>query len=1261
MVKDLGEDSLAVDMHDGRVLHSRDLSMMMKSKSRIKATSSSSSGCAVARSCACCAVFIFVATSPTTPTSNNIISWRTIMFVEAISSSDNGSGSFNTSSRSSVSTTNNNDDDDDNNAPFLVMSEILLDDASNANSNGSHATSAANNSDSNDIISSQASTTSENDKGVSSSSTASSEAVEAVVARDENGSVMGGAGAGRDVRQKIMDTSAVEGVGSGGGGGSDTEEEDEGDYNNPAGAEVANSAFPASASSLLRQSPLSSNANAAFTKSTKTISVSDSNVSPPTTSSQPLRTLKRLQAMLDDTDYATTTADKLWTSKDRAKYRRTRRTEQHQQRQHREQDEFEGQNSDARKFRHLERQRIIREEQERRKELVEQQQRRRQQQEQLQLQQRQRQQQQIQAQQQSQQQLKPQFDETAASDFTDDDTDDTDGYYGGGYGGSGGFELPNLPVYLSDGETDDFSEEMEGSDPSPPPLSSKFANPPGINAQQHNQQQQQQQHGFHQGMQPKMHPPPPGRMGQNSRGMSQPYYIHPEQQQAQNQVGQQSPTQYESSNGPYQNYRQQYPPYLQQQQNQALPQSSQQYQYGQNPRQQQVTMQDSHQQQYAAWAQAASAAAAAAANGFYYPLPPPPPHPTTAQTPFQLAQQHAMSQEQHQLSQAQQPHPQSSSYTQQYPGSISRSHQHQAASYVAAQHLQHLYQAQQQYGGGGGPTVLPLRPGGMFYPQPPPPPPQQASQESANIYQRHDNISEESPMSWPIQQPQQHYNSQFEDDDRWVGGEGGLDSSPNIATEQTSTISSPLSASEQNGGASTTATFTSTSKTMGVKSAFISPPPPSTMTPSGISSSSIRTGTATVAGLVESSMNTEGSQLDDDSEILIAGAGTKITFDSIHKLIFATMSMALLSYCAVSPRSLPFPEYNRLFLQNLSIVGIGAAIAPIVLFLGAFDGRYNNINSAIGTFHVSFTLGYALAFVSEIIVTTAVRLGVFKVWEPQIFSLTPKVPSIILPWVLREKHYKPKRITLFAADFGASCIASPIIEEYLKLRLVQWTCKLPRNFKLIKKVHKSSRRRKKQYSLQPVRSVDAQQVTNINCYVTQMLAASLGLKLFDATRRILMYTKETDENKLTYAICRGTFPIHELCGTMTALLLARRDVLGVNLPLWKILGPAVFLHGMANFRGMKPIFKWNSSTPWSEMQLNQLRQGSDPTWKQLLPKTYAKLVWLTILCRVFGFCMKNYYLIGRQAMKRTTTYSGKLHAFNAKLQTDAMLKRAKND
>jgi len=293
---------------------------------------------------------------------------------------------------------------------------------------------------------------------------------------------------------------------------------------------------------------------------------------------------------------------------------------------------------------------------------------------------------------------------------------------------------------------------------------------------------------------------------------------------------------------------------------------------------------------------------------------------------------------------------------------------------------------------------------------------------------------------------------------------------------------------------------------------------------------------------------------------VITGTESRISFDSIQKLSFSTIGVALLSYCAVSPRSLPFPEYNRLFLQNLSIVWL-AAIAPVVLLIGVYDGKYNNINTAIGTFHVSFTLGYALAFISEIVVTTAVRLGVFKIWEPAIFSLTPAVPSIILPWVLREKQYKPKRITLFAADFAASCVASPIIEEYLKLKVMQWTCRLPRNFKQIKKVQtKSKRRRKHQNALQPVRSIDAPQVVNINCYITQMLAASLGLKLFDVSRRILMYTKETDDYKRIYAVCRGTFPIHELCGTMTALLLARRDVIGANLPQWKILAPAVCLY-----------------------------------------------------------------------------------------------------
>jgi hypothetical protein len=193
-----------------------------------------------------------------------------------------------------------------------------------------------------------------------------------------------------------------------------------------------------------------------------------------------------------------------------------------------------------------------------------------------------------------------------------------------------------------------------------------------------------------------------------------------------------------------------------------------------------------------------------------------------------------------------------------------------------------------------------------------------------------------------------------------------------------------------------------------------------------------------------------------------------------------------------------------------------------------------------------------------------------------------------------------------------------------------------------------------------VRGPGEPDITKVNIYVTHMFAASLGLKLCDSIRRVLMYTKRGDMDRGFYALLRGIFPIHELCGTMTALSLAKRDVLGVTMPTWKMLAPAIFIHGMANFRGMKPIFKWNSSTPWSEMQLSPWNAADDSTFPQILSKSVTKLMWLTILGRVLGYCVKNYYLIGRQAIKRTTTYAGKHAAFKAGLAADEILKTTKD-
>ena len=213
----------------------------------------------------------------------------------------------------------------------------------------------------------------------------------------------------------------------------------------------------------------------------------------------------------------------------------------------------------------------------------------------------------------------------------------------------------------------------------------------------------------------------------------------------------------------------------------------------------------------------------------------------------------------------------------------------------------------------------------------------------------------------------------------------------------------------------------------------------------------------------------------------------------------------------------------------------------------------------------------------EIGLTTLIRLAVFCIWEPSIFSLTPDVPLIVLPWTLRDHKYRPKRITLFAADFTTTCIAAPCIEEYVKFKVMQLSTNLPRNFRHRKlgknelnRKKRRMKRRRKNYVIEEIpRKANEDQVKNINSYVSHMLAASLGMKLADSVKRTMMYTKQGDVHQKFYATMRGFYPVHELCGTMTALELAKRDILGFDIALWRLLFPAVFIHGMANLKGMK--------------------------------------------------------------------------------------------
>jgi hypothetical protein len=77
------------------------------------------------------------------------------------------------------------------------------------------------------------------------------------------------------------------------------------------------------------------------------------------------------------------------------------------------------------------------------------------------------------------------------------------------------------------------------------------------------------------------------------------------------------------------------------------------------------------------------------------------------------------------------------------------------------------------------------------------------------------------------------------------------------------------------------------------------------------------------------------------------------------------------------------------------------------------------------------------------------------------------------------------------------------------------------------------------------------------------------------------------------------------------------------------------------------------------MQLSPWNVPDASTLPQLVKKGYAKLMWAIVLSRVFGYCVKNYYMVNRQAVKRTTKYAGNHAAFSAELATAEMLKNQK--
>lgn len=418
-----------------------------------------------------------------------------------------------------------------------------------------------------------------------------------------------------------------------------------------------------------------------------------------------------------------------------------------------------------------------------------------------------------------------------------------------------------------------------------------------------------------------------------------------------------------------------------------------------------------------------------------------------------------------------------------------------------------------------------------------------------------------------------------------------------------------------------------------------------------------------------------------------------LSIASLARLGLLVLTATGLAYLAVVPRNAPTEQYNYLFKTNLLLVS--ASLAWPSLLLGImYNAREININYLIRTFFTAATAGYLGSFLTEIVAATGLKLLAFYRLEPHMHAACPEIPSIHLPWVWKTDcvSYRPRLLTLLIADLAINCLASPIIEEAAKLLCYQWGGWVRATTPLQAQEREEQRRQREQDQTQepagpseganpdsslspeavgawarqsppdrprrrPLRRLLAgilsllltplsagpggrryRRPESVHSTLVYMTAAALGLKAADNARRILVYTRPQDTSKPFFALARGFFPVHELCGAFTALNLVRRDILGERMSWIRLLAPAVILHSMANFRGMKPIFKWASSSPWTEMQLQALSAPDYATALQQIWKAVWGLVWFAVLARVLGYIMFRHYLLSKQVRLRYADY-----------------------
>ena len=163
-------------------------------------------------------------------------------------------------------------------------------------------------------------------------------------------------------------------------------------------------------------------------------------------------------------------------------------------------------------------------------------------------------------------------------------------------------------------------------------------------------------------------------------------------------------------------------------------------------------------------------------------------------------------------------------------------------------------------------------------------------------------------------------------------------------------------------------------------------------------------------------------------------------------------------------------------------------------------------------------------------------LQIFRIFEPKVFDLCPKIPAIFLPWKLSENFYYPNHVTLVLFSILNSCLIGPVIEESVKLFFLQSIIRNKRKKSMIQKLkidkkiemntltEKENKKEVNDIKVPNESSLEEFSEHSLRSYMTIMTAVCLGIKVTDNTRRILLYTHSNQKHKMFFSIARSFFP-----------------------------------------------------------------------------------------------------------------------------------------